>query len=331
MHRQGKDESVSKYEGTAPGASVGRKGDPRMHRAVSAKMNDPSLSAYQALRMGGFDYAVDDDSSCLPDDNISLAQRKNQLSRRIRLNKQQTEKKSNISLHAVSMSQQAGFGLGEFVSQHSPQLAAQAMPLYGGTGAERLVPSDQLSSSSSLSQGFAMQNMGAHGSGSPQQPPLNPYGSSASLSSQPEATTVHMAMASLQIIAQNNGLSLEQLAATLRRNPGLLRGASMPLLESEAKRKQDLALNLYLNESAAHYRRSMLMAGFRPEECEDSTQENLDFCLRAWKAEGERLQQRLLGRQRSASVGGPMQRQQTEQQSHSFQDQSSMQPYFHQG
>ena len=65
----------------------GRKGDPRMHRAVAARLADPALTLFEALRAGGFDYAVDDDATAIDRESVTLGQRKNQLSRRLRLAK----------------------------------------------------------------------------------------------------------------------------------------------------------------------------------------------------------------------------------------------------
>ena len=62
-------------------------GDPRMHRAVAARLANPAISLYEALKIGGFEYPTDDDSSCLDSEQVSLGQRKNQLSRRVRLAK----------------------------------------------------------------------------------------------------------------------------------------------------------------------------------------------------------------------------------------------------
>ena len=66
-------------------AKTGRKGDPRMHRAVAARMENPELSLFEALRIGGFDYAADEDASIMDAEKVTLGQRKNQLSRRLRL------------------------------------------------------------------------------------------------------------------------------------------------------------------------------------------------------------------------------------------------------
>lgn len=72
-------------------AKTGRKGDPRMHRAVSARMENPELSLFEALQMGGFDYPADEDASIMDTEKITLGQRKNQLSRRLRLARKQQE------------------------------------------------------------------------------------------------------------------------------------------------------------------------------------------------------------------------------------------------
>jgi len=61
----------------------GRKGDQRMHRAVAARLANPNLTVFQALRIGGFDYAVDGDARLVDSESVALGQRKNQLSRRI--------------------------------------------------------------------------------------------------------------------------------------------------------------------------------------------------------------------------------------------------------
>lgn len=95
---------------------TGRKGDPRMHRqvhksiiphftiswllengfdsqsfsllcnrAVSARLHDPNLTLFEALKAGGFDYPDDNNPNHVDGENITLAQRKNQLSRRLRI------------------------------------------------------------------------------------------------------------------------------------------------------------------------------------------------------------------------------------------------------
>jgi len=70
-------------------SKTGRKGDPRMHRAVAARVANPKISLFEALRIGGFEYTQDTDSNAMDSEQITLGQRKNQLSRRVRLARQQ--------------------------------------------------------------------------------------------------------------------------------------------------------------------------------------------------------------------------------------------------
>mmetsp|Transcript_3120 Transcript_3120/g.4555 ORF Transcript_3120/g.4555 Transcript_3120/m.4555 type:complete len:810 (-) Transcript_3120:492-2921(-) len=68
-------------------SKLGRKGDPRMHRALKARLDNPKLSLLDALTQGGFEFHWKDGIS-YDSDNVQLGQRKNQLSRRLRLYKQ---------------------------------------------------------------------------------------------------------------------------------------------------------------------------------------------------------------------------------------------------
>ena len=75
---------------------LGRRGDPRMHRAVAARLNNPQMSLLDALLEGGFVFPnIKDDKDkaglngqIADSDNVQLCQRKNQLSRRLRLARQ---------------------------------------------------------------------------------------------------------------------------------------------------------------------------------------------------------------------------------------------------
>ena len=78
--------SVSSFQNSS---NTGRKGDPRMHRAVSVRLSNPNASLFDALKIGGFEYENDIDSNLLDSEQITLGQRKNQLSRRVRLARQQ--------------------------------------------------------------------------------------------------------------------------------------------------------------------------------------------------------------------------------------------------
>ena len=63
---------------------MGRKGDPKMLLAVQARMANPDISLFEAIKRAGFNYPDDIDGKAVDDEGISLIQRKNQLSRRLR-------------------------------------------------------------------------------------------------------------------------------------------------------------------------------------------------------------------------------------------------------
>lgn len=90
------DGKVSAAKGPSTAIKTGRKSDPRMDRAVRAKLDDPSLPLVDALRLGGFDFPQLDGSSpqysFQDKDNVKITQRKNQLLRRLRTIKNQGDK-----------------------------------------------------------------------------------------------------------------------------------------------------------------------------------------------------------------------------------------------
>mmetsp|Transcript_12130 Transcript_12130/g.34715 ORF Transcript_12130/g.34715 Transcript_12130/m.34715 type:complete len:699 (-) Transcript_12130:39-2135(-) len=80
-------------------SKLGRRGDPRMHKSVAARLVNGDMPLLKALLVGGFAFpklddegnprdpsvAKIDDAKVLDTEGVSLAQRKNQLSRRIRI------------------------------------------------------------------------------------------------------------------------------------------------------------------------------------------------------------------------------------------------------
>mmetsp|Transcript_27612 Transcript_27612/g.57985 ORF Transcript_27612/g.57985 Transcript_27612/m.57985 type:complete len:350 (-) Transcript_27612:822-1871(-) len=73
----------------------GRSGDPRMNRAVRAKLQNPQLPLVTALVEGGFVFPSLDEpgvkvSAALDSDGVSVYQRRNQLLRRLRVEKKKT-------------------------------------------------------------------------------------------------------------------------------------------------------------------------------------------------------------------------------------------------
>jgi hypothetical protein len=63
-----------------------------MHKAVAARLREPGLTLYQALIIGGFNYQSDNEPTSVDEENVTLVQRKNQLSRRIRMAKRSNPK-----------------------------------------------------------------------------------------------------------------------------------------------------------------------------------------------------------------------------------------------
>jgi hypothetical protein len=75
----------------------GRKGDVRMHRAVTAKLEQSDMPLVEALQLGGFTFdGVNENGKphheVFDQDGVSLMQRKNQLLRRVRVEKKKDEK-----------------------------------------------------------------------------------------------------------------------------------------------------------------------------------------------------------------------------------------------
>ncbi|CAB9518103.1 helicase [Seminavis robusta] len=82
---------------------AGRKGDPRMNRAVAARTENPTMPLFEALQIGGFEYPNDIDPYVVDDENVTLGQRKNQLSRRLRVARKQPEESGGLDTGATSL------------------------------------------------------------------------------------------------------------------------------------------------------------------------------------------------------------------------------------
>ena len=378
-------------------SKLGRKGDPRMHRAVSARLANPEISLFDALRIGGFQYPTNDDSSVMDAEKVTLGQRKNQLSRRLRLarksgltsnhntasqsdngekqddgkivtatagggdraTRQDSDNRSNShhsrgsnvssrnknsttralalqmqqdqpALHGfddgdldstMDLNQDSGYNKRPRTARDHPDFS----PLFvsppfrgsggGSRGGEGGGSSHQTPTAtnqggrhnfgSGASTGSVMSGMnvmggsnfhvgqqtggGGGGSGSTTPPTLftqqirNAF--NAQQAQQTRASSV--AISSLTNSAQSVGMTLEQLAMTLASNPGKL--AEITSVSDSHKKKQKIALALYETECRSMYSKCMLMSGISPQLCQPGSQEYLNFALKAWKLEGERL------------------------------------------
>mmetsp|Transcript_21588 Transcript_21588/g.31613 ORF Transcript_21588/g.31613 Transcript_21588/m.31613 type:complete len:780 (+) Transcript_21588:325-2664(+) len=87
---QAREEKVT----TVEPKKLGRKGDPRMHRSVAARLANPEMTLLEALKAGGFDTSSENPERGVDGKGVTLSQRKNQLSRRLRFVRQGQQKKS---------------------------------------------------------------------------------------------------------------------------------------------------------------------------------------------------------------------------------------------
>lgn len=117
--------------GAAAGSNLGRRGDSRMHKAVANRVANPGTSLLEALVKGGFKFpshlfdAGNSDREIYDSDGVQLCQRKNQLSRRLRLNR-----KRNNAL-------KTSFVTGNAMASQSYDIAndfAESNPSLPGTG-----------------------------------------------------------------------------------------------------------------------------------------------------------------------------------------------------
>lgn len=367
--------------------------------SVAARLENPELSLFEALRIGGFDYAADEDASIMDSEKVTLGQRKNQLSRRLRLARKQAESgdlgagsggmhNNSNNLHGVEDGSLAGLaahmgGLGgaaalnakvkmqqqqqqngvmssaaqrqlEKLMQHSQQakltsgvkrnahlaelgpdaemhLNDEESNLMDENNPRRMakfhpqfqqlfVPRaasvrNSFTGSSQLSSHLSSQLTGTPQLG-PLSAPMTPLAAPPSTSFAAAAAAANpglfssgagllgqqalsqrrqtgnlpsgVAIASLSSTAQSVGLSLEQLAVALSSSSNLVKVLSN---NSGSEQQQELALRLFRNESRALYQRCMLLAGFRPEDAEEKSQNHLQFAFSAWQMEGKRLQE----------------------------------------
>ena len=318
-------------------AKTGRKGDPRMHRAVGARLADPKISLFGALQIGGFDYDNDDDANAVDSEQITLAQRKNQLSRRIRLaiklqgsnsltnNSSVSALKNQMTAWPAKMTginhisgkkrqlPLAGYDLDQSeaaststvnsstkgrskdgCSTNSFHIRARQHPDYHplmiGVNANALDSMKDSSENASIKgQKFHQGNRQiCDGVTSPQQTSILPlYQQNKNFANATHPPSA-VAVTSLSQTAASLGMTLEQLALTLRSSNNLSK-----LIDNGptvTQQQKQLALSLYQGEIRSTYQRSMLLAGYKPEIAQDEhSPENAQFVIDAWHMEGERL------------------------------------------
>lgn len=308
-HNQSSDEdSCSLASSSKSSASrLGRRGDPRMHKAVAARLATPSLSLIEALRIGGFDYPMGDDYDdhfILENDTVSLGQRKNQLSRRCRLAKEKVEGVSPKPKRKNKRKQQQMENADQVTSAPTTrgQKRAHSLDLAGEESTQTNATQRKAKDFAEFHQiivpppHVSLGTLSADHTSSeatwPAPAPLSstqPNGiTSSSLESlfhhKPHASGV--AVASLNATASSVGMTLEQLAVSLASSTTL----SKVLEENIPDVKEQLALNLFRSECAALYSRCMQLAGYSPEEAQANSNTYKEFAYKAWSMEGKRLE-----------------------------------------
>jgi hypothetical protein len=366
-------------------SSNGRQGDPRMHQAVAVRIENPDLTLFQALQAGGFDYPTEDCSAFVDSENVTLGQRKNQLSRRIRLFKKHSGGDPNVgdSIAVPSGSGSDDCSVGH--SQHShtsptngpststhnskppmehgnhknslPTMDHAMLPLSGrkrglseSTNDFTITAADSQESGSvdpthllatiaprnptttitndfgpppphlrttswdggeDFGEAFGMpfqhfrqqqlrrqqqqqQQPSSHNRHQQQlqqqemqQQPQHVHMPTRLASTPPAPSGV--AVASLNQTAANAGLTLDQLALTLSGSSNLAEVLLQTTDSSDCEKQHELALQLYQNEARTLYQKSMLMAGYRHEDCCEGSSNHSQFALAAWQFEGEHL------------------------------------------
>eukprot|EP00536_Pseudo-nitzschia_multiseries_P006047 jgi/Psemu1/324181/estExt_fgenesh1_pg.C_1240026 len=236
-------------------SKLGRKGDPRMHRAVAARMENPNLSLYDALRLGGFDYSENDDKSVLDSKQGWMLNNKMSMSAT-------TADDVSVSAAMLGGGPLLGVGVGVGPSLNNNPYAAH-------------------SHSHSHSQNLYFNA-----------PPLPANGRSlaAAAAARYQTGASAVALSSLAASAQAVGLSLDQLALTLSSNTTGLTKLVQEARSGESETKQEqMALSIYQSDVKSLYTRCLLIAGVDPSLAEANTPTYVRFAVKAWEAEGERL------------------------------------------
>mmetsp|Transcript_8047 Transcript_8047/g.11674 ORF Transcript_8047/g.11674 Transcript_8047/m.11674 type:complete len:472 (-) Transcript_8047:11-1426(-) len=232
-------------------SKLGRKGDPRMHRAVAARLANPELSLLDALREGGFGIPMNgnSDTMVVDFDGVTLGQRKNQLSRRLRLAKQSLPHKYDPGndICATGLKRVAKRGAEEIQDVNNDTNVGMSRP--------RLYP------------------IGISGAG---------HAHSVNAA---QASSV--AMASLISTASSIGMTLEQLAIRLANTPTLFQSLSS---DPDPEAKLNLALSLYQVDSRALLQKCMILAGYEGTEITEGSTSYMQVALNIWEQEGKRIE-----------------------------------------
>lgn len=289
-------------------ARIGRKGDPRMHRAVGARIANPELSLFDALQIGGFGYDNDDDPNSMDSEQVTLGQRKNQLCRRIRMALRQCNDKNLFSdtsccsanksctYKSFSLEDRGSIVTGKIsvAQRQSKQDRKSDIPELSnhfiGTGPNSnwCVPSDVVNSDATDTQ---------HEVAGPTLPTCFELGRK-SITSIPDIigtdTSAHLATESLKQTATSLGMTLDQFALFVA-NWNDPMNDPVCALNSRSLSRHDCAVALYQNQSRLLLHKAMLFAGYSPHDMHnDDSPVQLQVALSVWKREGQMIRESIV-------------------------------------
>eukprot|EP00797_Seminavis_robusta_P004413 Sro128_g061070.1 n/a (307) ;mRNA; f:20963-21964 len=296
------------------------RGDPRMNLAVAARMNNPDLSLFECLTVGGFIYHSDN-GALMDCESVTLTQRKNQLNRRIRrAKKNQTagnksssstgKRKASPSLATSNEEEQSSNGSlvlmgsvgpsspatnkkGTTNDKFSPKAAKKQNRNAAAVFEQAYGPGFLPHRSTSLgASAVPQQQLSNHSDDTQTQAPTKALtGGKQSITAAaklPQASFA--ASASSQATIEDTVLDAP-LIPNLPNDTTSSQTSQCTTSTQVADPRHDLALTYFEREPHALYQRCMLSAGFRMDESQDMSSEAYrKFAFEAWKRECERLQ-----------------------------------------
>lgn len=261
-------------------SKLGRKGDPRMHAAMRARLIDTKLSLYDALKKGGFRFYSKSDGSVVDADNVSLSQRKNQLSRRIRLHKKHSQSEDGDETTTggggVSVTSLASYCNGSLGNEGYKEIACG--------DSNRM---DQASYDVVACDATNFENLCATATNC-----TRDYSRAPNNDNHTNATALHE--------FQNNQLS-ETLHATKRPKKRRMSSFSVDIGQLEDPRLS-LAIDNFRSEIAALFKKSMINAGYKPSETDECDPAYMSFVEKALQEESSRIQRMRSAMNRDSSM-----------------------------
>lgn len=286
--------------------TTGTRGDPRMHQAVAARLANPEISLFEALINGGFLFDSDD-ATHVDEENVTLGQRKNQLSRRLRLSRQKVHRSPEQSCtgsygHEKSSKMQRK-------CTHKKKLSSVELSKCkrNRTVSDfRSIEGSGSSTTNSLPSLITGQespdvNIMPHCTHSVDEACAPRFDNSSNILDSSQKLNVMDRDESLSSVLKS-GASTNDISGLRKALDNL--SSALETCREEAQRissidkmsfnysREDLAIGLYQADNRALYQRAMLLAGYQSDLAltETTSPDYLRFALACWLSEGIRLQ-----------------------------------------